>query len=66
MNCKHDSSLGRDRYFDITARLGRINRVDDKLNMRTQLRPLGVADDDNRNLAVREILLIANVLVSGK
>jgi len=47
----------------VAARCGRIHRGDNKLDVRSQFRPLLLAEHNDGNLSAGKILLIAHVFV---
>ncbi len=52
--------------FAVTIRFRSIDSIYDALNVRAKLRPSLLADYYDRNLTVRQILLIANVFIGGQ
>jgi len=50
----------------MAAGFGRFHCCDNPIHILPQHWPLGIAQDDDRNCANREILLIANILVGGR
>ena len=52
-----------DFYLGIATRRACVDRINDSLNVRAKLRLLLLAEDHDRDLSAREILLITHVLV---
>jgi hypothetical protein len=55
----------RNIHFHIGAGQSGIDGSDDALNMGSESGPLGVADYNNRDLPLLEVLLILKVLIAG-
>lgn len=56
-------SLARNFHFDVAARSGPVHRIEHKLHMWPERRPLPSAKHDDSDFPALEILLIADVLI---
>jgi len=65
-SCDFGALLERDGHLSVAARCRGVYRRGDSVEIQSHHGPLLIAENDQRDLAPSEVLLISNVLVGGK